>query len=138
MYYDNSCNLLRHLRNIRNDYLLTRTTFVVDAFHFNVHSKDDTLCRTFCDPGLYADLKTGDGKWAFNSSAAEQVNVWIGGYQAVVKDMRSERYRFFLDEVITLRNRFVCNELEAKGHGPHLVPHSDLMLEKVQLTTSSS
>jgi hypothetical protein len=62
-------------------------------------------------PALFPDL-TEDGKWRFNSSAAEMTNVWFGGYQALVRDMRVDRYNFFLDEMIKHRNRMIVHDLQ--------------------------
>ena len=52
------------------------------------------------------DLVHDDGQWVFNSSAAEQANVWFGGFQAIVRDMWVERFNFFLDEMIMCHNTF--------------------------------
>lgn len=68
-----------------------------------------------------------DESWTFNSSAAEQINVWFGRFQSIVREMTPERYEFYLDEVIAIRNRFVVQELERKGLRPHLVPLDDLL-----------
>ena len=55
---------------------------------------------------LWMDLVHDDGQWVFNSSAAEQANVWFGGFQAIVRDMWVERFNFFLDEMIMCHNTF--------------------------------
>jgi hypothetical protein len=104
---------------------------VVDAFHFRNHSKDDVLCQQHCNPARYEHLRSaaGDG-WQFNSSAAEQINAWFGGYQAIVKEMSASRFNFFLDEVIAIRNSFVEAELQRKGKNPSLVPEDHLRRRK--------
>lgn len=66
---------------------LDRVAIVVDAFHFPGHKADDNDCQENCDPNLFPVLKTAEGGWLFNSSAAEQVNVWFGRFQSKVKEM---------------------------------------------------
>ena len=57
-------------------------------------------------------------KWRFNSSAAEQANAWIGGFLAIVREMRVENYNFFLDEMIRRRNDWLAQELLNRGKNP--------------------
>ncbi|EIW78606.1 hypothetical protein CONPUDRAFT_27070, partial [Coniophora puteana RWD-64-598 SS2] len=62
-------------------------------------------CQKYCNPALFPDLQTDDGTgWWFNTSIAEQTNVWLGSYHAMVREMTSVRFNFFLDEMIRLRN----------------------------------
>lgn len=68
-----------------------------------------------------------NGKWTFNSSAAEQANAWIGGFLAIVREMRPERYNFFLDEVIRRQNEWLYEELEAKGLHPTFLDYQVLL-----------
>lgn len=70
---------------------------------------------------------TEDGKWTFNSSAAEQGNVWFGGYATIIREMHQHRAQFFLDEMISLRNERTVERLERAGKMPHLVPDEDLL-----------
>lgn len=51
-------------------------------------------------------------------SICEQTNVWIGGYQAILRDMEAVWYNFFLDEMIKRKNRYITRRLKAKGHAP--------------------
>jgi hypothetical protein len=46
----------------------------VDVFHFkSKHKESDINCGSNCNPYIWPELRT-DGKWWFNSSAAEQAN----------------------------------------------------------------
>jgi hypothetical protein len=100
----------------------------VDVFHFkSKHKESDILCGTFCNPYQWEELRTADGKWRFNSSAAEQANVWFGGYQAMVREMQAVRYEFFLDEMIKRRNQILVQELCEKSQVPYSIPRSVLL-----------
>jgi hypothetical protein len=90
------------------------------------HKESDDFCNQWCNPALFPDL-IEDGKWRFNSSAAEMTNVWFGGYQALVRDMRVDRYNFFLDEMIKRRNRMIVHDLQKRGKQPYQIPCSELL-----------
>ena len=99
----------------------------VDVFHFKCkHKESDEYCATHCNPASYPELMTGE-KWTFNSSVAEQANAWVGGFLAIVRDMRPERYNFFLDEVIRRRNQWLYEELAAKGLNPTFLDYQVLL-----------
>ncbi|KAJ3725375.1 hypothetical protein C8R42DRAFT_640253 [Lentinula raphanica] len=50
----------------------------VDVFHFkSKHKESDEFCQKHCNPAQWTELVGDDGEWIFNSSAAEQSNVWI-------------------------------------------------------------
>ena len=66
-------------------------------------------------------------KWHFNSSAAEQTNVWYGGFLAIVCDMHADWYEFFLDEMVKQQNRMVAMELKCKGKLPYNIPIETLL-----------
>lgn len=119
--FDNNCKLDAHQRAI-NEKHFQDTAKPVDVFHFRTkHKETDLHCQWFCNPAAFPELIV-DGKWRFNSSIAEQTNVWLGGYQAIVRDMEATRYNFYLDEMIKRRNRYLAAELQAKGHNPWLIP----------------
>ncbi|KAH9917121.1 uncharacterized protein BXZ73DRAFT_53402 [Epithele typhae] len=95
-----------------------KCAFPVDAFHAKTkHKESDAFCNTHCNAARWPELRDGD-KWRFNSSAAEMTNAWFGGFQAIVREMKEEKYDFYLDEMITLRNRLICAELAASGQNP--------------------
>lgn len=100
----------------------------VDVFHFkSKHKTTDEFCGQHCNPYKWPELRTEDGEWRFNSSAAEQANVWFGGFQTIIREMQVDRYEFFLDEMIKRRNRLIIKELECRGDAPYSIPREDLL-----------
>ena len=95
----------------------------VDVFHFTCkHSETDTFCQENCNPHAFPELLREDGGWYFNSSIAEQTNVWLGGFHAICREMRIDKYTFFLDEMIMRKNRLTKVKLEKDGMIPSLRP----------------
>ncbi|KAG2007045.1 cytochrome P450 [Coprinopsis cinerea AmutBmut pab1-1] len=131
LFFDNNCKLLRHLK-ATNDSHFANTAMPVDVFHFKTkHKVTDSVCQEFCNPAAYPELIAGPGKWLFNSSICEQTNVWLGGFQAILRDMEGVRYNFYLDEVIRRRNRYVISELSRKGHHPWVVPYDEFFFAPI-------
>ncbi|KAJ7165520.1 hypothetical protein C8R43DRAFT_1122234 [Mycena crocata] len=122
--YDNNCTLYKYLvrQNIR---LYDTVGFPVDVFHWKCkHAKDGIECSYHCNPTLFPELLGTDGKaWFFNSSIAEQTNVWLGGYHSILREMGSDKYDFFLDEMVMRKNRLTKTELEGAGALPDYVPN---------------
>ena len=79
----------------------------VDVFHWKTkHKQSNDACAVHCNPYSYPDLrKDDDGGWFFNSSIAEQTNVWLGGYHAILREMHAVLYDFFLDEIVMEKTR---------------------------------
>lgn len=49
--YDNACKILAYIApRPELHHWLRRIQLIVDSFHFAGHSKNDVLCRKFCDP----------------------------------------------------------------------------------------
>ncbi|KAJ7858746.1 hypothetical protein B0H13DRAFT_2571333, partial [Mycena leptocephala] len=118
IFYDNNCSFLKHLRTC-DDHYFENVGLPVDVFHFKCkHSEADVFCQIHCNPARFRELIDADGKWVFNSSAAEQANVWFGKFQSVVQDMPIIKYNFFLDEMISVHNEHVAAELRDQGHAP--------------------
>ena len=90
------------------------------------HKESDDDCNRKCNPALFPGLMVGD-KWRFNSSAAEITNAWFGGFQSMVREMRVDRYNFFLDEMIKYRNRFIVRDLVKQHAQPYLIPRDELL-----------
>ncbi|KAF7370162.1 hypothetical protein MSAN_00646600 [Mycena sanguinolenta] len=87
IFYDNNCQFLKHLR-FMNDTYFDGVGLPVDVFHFKCkHTIRDVFCQVNCNPALFRELIGEDGKWVFNSSAAEQANVWFGKFQNMVQEM---------------------------------------------------
>ena len=123
--FDNNCKLHAHQQNIGEKHF-ENTGMPVDVFHFDTkHSATDRHCQLYCNPAAFPEL-IKDGKWRINTSICEQTNVWLAGYQAILRDMEATRYNFYLDEMIKRRNRFVVAELGLKGHTPWNIPISTL------------
>lgn len=102
----------------------------VDVFHFkSKHKESDVYCNTFCNPARWAELVTEHGKWRFNSSAAEQANVWFGRYHPIMHGMGVDRYEFFLDEMIKRRNKLLHEDLRKRGLAPYFIPREDLLCD---------
>ncbi|KAJ8482514.1 hypothetical protein ONZ45_g14924 [Pleurotus djamor] len=123
IFYDNNCHLQAHLLK-QGDTYFQNTILPVDVFHFkSKHKKTDEFCQRHCNPAQWkelVDVKTN--KWRFNSSIAEQVNVWMGGYMAVVREMLPYHFDFFLDEMIKRRNQIIIHKLKTQGSIPYRIP----------------
>lgn len=130
LFMDSNCKILQHIHAQGDQDYFSDCGLPVDVFHFdNKHKDSDEFCARWCNPLLWPDLVGPDGHWRFNSSAAEQTNVWFGGYQPIVREMRVERYNFFLDEMIRRRNEMVVQDHRKKGYEPHLIPRKELLSE---------
>ncbi|KZV79158.1 hypothetical protein EXIGLDRAFT_820929 [Exidia glandulosa HHB12029] len=127
IWHDNNCSVMKILKRTEDDYF-EDTALPVDVFHFKCkHKESDVFCGEHCNPAKWPQLMR-DGRWRFNSSAAEQTNAWMGGFRAIVREMRPDRYNFFLDEMIKRRNRIVVENLERKGHNPWQMDREGLLL----------
>ncbi len=115
LFFDNNCSLAKH---VKNDLYFRDIGPTVDVFHFNCkRSVKDGFCQTNCNPILYPELLGENGKaWYFNSSIAEQTNVWLGGFHAILREMLVERYNFFLDQMILYRNRMTRERIHKDGY----------------------
>ena len=123
VFYDNNCTLYKHLFHI-NDPLLESVGFPVDVFHWQCkHKKDGIECSYHCNPLLFPELIGVDGTgWYFNSSIAEQTNVWLGGYHAILREMGVTKFNFFLDEMIMRKNQLTVVKLKVDGCCPDIRP----------------
>jgi hypothetical protein len=117
IFFDNNCTLAKM---VKDDPFFHDIVLTVDVFHFkSKHSVTDTFCQTTCNPVAFPELAGEHGKaWYFNSSIAEQTNVWLGGYHAICREMLVDKYNFFLDEMILRRNQVTHAKLEKEGHHP--------------------
>ena len=71
--------------------------------------------------------KTKKKRWRFNSSVAEMTNAWFGEFQSIAREMRKDRYEFFLDEMIKQRNRVIIAKLEEDGQEPGRFEREELL-----------
>lgn len=122
IFYDNNCQLQGHLQ-ASGDTFFKNTILPVDVFHFkSKHKITDSFCQKNCNPAQWKELADDEGNWIFNSSAAEQANVWMGGYLSIVREMLPHNFDFFLDEMIMWRNEKLIERQKANGHAPYLIP----------------
>jgi hypothetical protein len=122
IFFDNNCQLAQHVRK-NEDPAFTEVALTVDVFHFTCkHSKKDVFCQENCNPKDFRELMTEDGKWYFNSSIAEQTNVWLGGFHSIVREMTPIKYNFFLDQMILLRNQMTITKLKRDQWQPGTRP----------------
>lgn len=83
--------LLKHLI-ATHDHYFDRVGLPVDVFHAkNKHHESDIFCQTHCNPAMFRELIGVNNDWVFNSSAAEQANVWFGAFQAIVREMPASK-----------------------------------------------
>jgi hypothetical protein len=121
VFFDNNCSLGKM---VKHDKFFQDIGLTVDVFHFTCkHSHTNIFCQENCNPRAYPELISEDGKgWYFNSSIAEQTNVWLGGYHSICREMLVDKYNFFLDEMITRKNRLTKLNLERAGTVPSSYP----------------
>ncbi|KAJ7432743.1 hypothetical protein FB451DRAFT_1345238 [Mycena latifolia] len=126
--YDSACDLLRHIvtQNPADVWLAT-TKFIVDAWHYIGHRASDILCRTRCNPapmdGSQPDLilteEDNNGQVhqtrAFNTETAEQLNSWLGGFEAALQQMTDVNYDLFVHVLMMIYGETMEKKIEAKG-----------------------
>lgn len=118
IFFDNNCRLKLHVQSTGNPWW-DGVGLTVDVFHFkSKHRETDLFCQTYCNPAGYPELIREDGGWFFNSSIAEQTNVWLANYHSMCREMNVDRFNFFLDEMIMRRNRITITKLERQGELP--------------------
>ncbi|KDQ51461.1 hypothetical protein JAAARDRAFT_62514 [Jaapia argillacea MUCL 33604] len=122
-FHDNNCNVQKVIKS-ENDSHFKCCALPVDVFHMKAkHKESDMFCGMNCNPANWPALTTAEGKWRFNSSASEITNAWFGGFQV-------DRYNFFLDEMIKLRNELIIVELRQRKLCPYNIPREELLSAK--------
>ncbi|KAJ7128728.1 hypothetical protein C8R44DRAFT_615596 [Mycena epipterygia] len=128
--YDDACNLLRHLITQNpNSSWIKSTKFIVDAWHYIGHKATDVLCRIWCNPaptnGSQPDLisvavddngRTHTSR-AFNTETAEQLNAWLNGYEAQLRQMSDVNYDFSVHVLMLLYKELVDKRVAKKDQG---------------------
>ncbi len=115
--FDNNCMLAKH---VKNDPFFKDIGLAIDVFHFKCkHSEEDKFCQEHCNPYVFPKL-CGEGRkgWYFNTSIAEQTNVWFGGYHLICWEMKMTKYQFYLDKMILQHNKITHEWLTKKGYAP--------------------
>ncbi|KAF8433094.1 hypothetical protein L210DRAFT_932925 [Boletus edulis BED1] len=83
---------------------------------FTPATAGDHATKENCNPATFPELISEDEQgWFFSSSTAEQMNVWIGGYHAICREMVVDKYDFFLDQMILHCNRVTRAKLNGQG-----------------------
>ncbi|KAI0324412.1 hypothetical protein GY45DRAFT_1262886 [Cubamyces sp. BRFM 1775] len=122
IFYDNNCHLWKHSRAIGETFH-EEVGLPVDVFHWkSKHKKADVVCSMHCNPYAYPELRTDNDEWFFNSSIAEQNNVWAGGYAPIIREMTAIKHDFFLDEMVKEKNALTRSRLESAGCRPGYRP----------------
>ncbi|EKM60283.1 uncharacterized protein PHACADRAFT_82889, partial [Phanerochaete carnosa HHB-10118-sp] len=105
---------------------LKSTKFIVDAFHYVNHRATDVLCRLWCNPaptnGSQPDLvlveRDQQGRThqtrAFNTETAEQLNAWLQGYEAPLRNMTDVNFDLFVHALFLLFAEDVQARIERK------------------------
>ncbi|KDQ11638.1 hypothetical protein BOTBODRAFT_114058 [Botryobasidium botryosum FD-172 SS1] len=97
--FDNACSLKQHLE-AQDDHFFDGCEFIVDVFHFKTkHKESHGYCGQNCNPYSLREMIDDNGNWTFNTSIAEQTNVWFDAFLPIVREMLSDRYNF-LDEMV--------------------------------------
>ncbi|KAF8576846.1 hypothetical protein K439DRAFT_1622535 [Ramaria rubella] len=83
-WFDDNCHMAAMLEADGNTHF-ENVTLPVDVFHFkSKHKESDGYCGHNYNPAQWGELMDeATGKWIFKLSAAEQVNGWFGGFQAM-------------------------------------------------------
>ncbi|KAJ6462258.1 hypothetical protein C8R47DRAFT_1327226 [Mycena vitilis] len=124
LVYDTNCDAKQQVHAHPEEWAwFSDMGMCVDVWHFlNKHATTHVFCQEHCNPADYPELMGPDGQWFFNTSVAEQANVWLGGYHSMCREMLPVKYNFFLDEMIRLRNQMVVAKLAQDGHNPGRAP----------------
>ncbi len=121
-HYDTNCKLYQYSA-ANNGTIHLKMGLPVDVFHWKTkHKKTDIECQVHCNPYNFPELLTEDGQWAFNSSIAEQTNMWLGGFSSIVREMGVDKYNFLLDELVMRKNELTKAKLAAEGYIPSYIP----------------
>ncbi|KAJ7912590.1 hypothetical protein B0H13DRAFT_1613336 [Mycena leptocephala] len=128
--YDDACNLLRHIVTQHpNSPWIHSAKLIVDAWHYIGHRASDILCRIWCNPaptnGSQPDLISvtvdNNGRThttrAFNTETAEQLNAWLNGYEAQLRQMSNINYDFAVHVLMLLYKELVDKRVDKKDEG---------------------
>jgi hypothetical protein len=98
--------------------------FIVDSYHYVDHCATDTLCCRWCDPAptdcsapnlvVMERVKRGNPyyKCAFNIQEYEQLNVWLGGLEGILRLMTPWNFNWFLHTMLFYNIREVIRKQE--------------------------
>lgn len=116
IFYDTNCDARQQAE--KNPWF-ANIGICVDVWHFlNKHKVSHEYCQQHCNPAMYKELMDENGRWFFNTSVAEQTNAWLHGYLSICREMLPDKFDFFLDEMIQLRNLIILKCLHNGGYNP--------------------
>ena len=130
LVYDDACDLLRHIVTQDAESLWVKSTkLIVDAWHYIGHRSTDVLCRVWCNPapsnGSQPDLVVpqpdANGRShltrAFNTETAEQLNAWLNGFEAQLRQMSAVNYDFTVHALMLVYKEVVEERIDRKELG---------------------
>jgi hypothetical protein len=134
---DKACQVLRTaIANKSWEFWKKTTRFIVDSYHYINHRKTDFLCRTYCNPGPLNGsapnlIKVAHDKQgrpylqrAFNTQACEQLNSWLGGFESILKRMKTGNFDWFLHAMLFYHTQHVIEKQKQK-QTPHQINVND-------------
>lgn len=111
VFHHNPCELVSHIYQEDGDWSAWIKTIITgDPSHHKSHKEPDEYCEEWTNPLRFPDLRK-DGDWRFKFFAAELTKVWYGGFESICRNMDSTQYNFFLEDMVELRNVWVCDRL---------------------------
>jgi hypothetical protein len=124
---DKACRVLRtSIKNKSWESWKKTSRFTVDSYHYINHRITDYLCRKWCNPApldgsapnlvRLATDKNGQQYYqqAFNTQACEQLNAWLGGFESILKRMKSGNFDWFLHAMLFYHTQHVIEQQRQK------------------------
>ena len=114
--YDKACQLLKTLKNEDSGHgilhdLAHNVNWIVDKFHFRLHSDNDFFCKENCDPyKVTSVMEKMNFEFKMNTSAAEQCNSWLVKFYSILKYLDADIHDFILYSVLDERNNQLSNK----------------------------
>ena len=112
------------------------TRFIVDSYHYINHRTVDYLCRKWCNPaplnGSAPNLiRVAHDKnrreylqRAFNTQACKQLNSWLGGFESILKRMKTSNFDWFLHSMLFYHTQHTIRR-QRQQEQPHQIDEND-------------
>jgi hypothetical protein len=126
--YDDACDSLRHIvTQDPTSSWLESTKFIVDTWHYIGHRAIDVLCRLWCNPAPtnrsqpdlvlteVDDHGNSHATRAFNTETAEQLNLWLDGFEAQLSQMTDVNFDIFMHVLFLLFAELTERRIAKKG-----------------------
>lgn len=114
IFYDNACNLLRHIMKREKFSNLRGMEYCVDRFHFRGHN-GNVFCRTHCNPDARPELFDSKGNPMFNTSICESTNSWLRRIAGTLRQADADFADFWLYTALHFRNSQTMESLSRRG-----------------------